>query len=280
MKQLHAKISPHDLAVVVLAAGKGTRMGGNQPKVLYKLAGRSMLEHVIETVREIDIKDICLILQEDISPFSAILDQYPNLTVCSQFARNGTGGAAAVAGHCIEGIEPPSFAMGSYRLGPKLDPAYLLILAGDTPNLHAGTLASFIHTSLENDWDLSVCGMEVPDPTGYGRLVYDDKNLLRAIIEEKDADSKILAIKHCNSGVLFAKTKPLFTLLALLEDKNKQREFYLTDCVALAHHQKMTVGAFLASDWERFLGVNTIEQLRLVESKMESVSYYSLNSRI
>ena len=268
--QHHIPFDAPDLAAIVLGAGRGTRMGGDLPKILHPVAGKPMIEHVLSSLSQVPISSYCLVLQDDLSPFANFLHAFPDVTVCSQKERNGTGGAASVAAHAFKGARPPEYAIGEHRAGPKLDQSYCLVVAGDTPNLSPRLLREFISHSIANDFDISVCGMEPEDPSGYGRLVLTPTGSLSAIVEEKDASDEIKQIRLCNSGVIFAKRQVLFSTLGKLDNQNEQKEYYLTDCIRIGNARQLSIGSFRSPAWEYFLGINTPDQLAFLETMMLS----------
>ncbi len=130
-------------------------------------------------------------------------------------------------------------------------------------------MRAFITDALSHSSRLAVLGMEVPDPTGYGRFIVDGSCHLKGIVEEKDATAAEKLLGLCNSGVMFAETAFLFSLLQQLRADNQQQEYYLTDCIALAYKQGQAARFFVGSNWRSFLGVNTPQQLAAMERYLE-----------
>lgn len=252
------------LTALILAAGNGKRMNSDIPKVLHKIHGKSMIEWVISGLKDLHTDDICLILSPQIKPFSPLLDQYPKLNVCIQESANGTAGAVGVAQHFFEGVASVSYAQGYLYKGKKRKVDSVLICAGDIPAIDSQTLKNFVAFSRKQGTKLSILGMQVPDPTGYGRLVFSDDSSLSKIIEERDADESSKKIKICNSGIIYADVEFLFILLQQVEKKNSQLEYYLTDCVDLAVKNGERVSVYVTEKWEAFSGINDKKQLEAI----------------
>lgn len=255
------------ITALILAAGKGTRMGaGNKPKVLYDLAHKPMLQHILDTLWSLSLSSYAVVLDDSWSQFLPLLEQYKDLRVCHQKKRNGTGGAVAACAPLFKGVSGISYAEGDLVKGEIISElGSLLVCYGDTPLLDSSLLQNFIDHHENNSSDLTVLGMDHPRPAGYGRLVLsvDNSELLR-IVEEKDATEQEKVIHICNSGIILAKADLLFELLRLIKNNNSQNEYYLTDVIALAQG-KASVRAYITKNWEILTGVNTQEQLKEAE---------------
>ncbi len=236
MKQL-------DLAIV-LAAGEGTRMKSKLPKVLHQIAGRPIVDHVINAIAPLQAQELRVVIgagRELVEEHIHL--QFPATTIVIQEQRNGTGHAVQVA------LE------GAAEIGT------VLILAGDTPLLTAPTLQEFfdLHTAL--GVDSSVLTAVVPDPFGYGRIVRGEDEELSAIVEERDADSLEREIDEINTGVYLFNIAALRSALAGLKSANAAGEFYLTDVFALIKAAGQSATAILSSDFTETLGANDRSQL-------------------
>ena len=257
--------SARSVAGIILAAGKGTRMKSALPKVLHPLAGLPMLEWVVEALRSAGIGPLCLVLSEDTQGFDAYLAANKDLSVAIQKNRQGTGDAVAAAAWSFNGVKPAPYAAGHVLQGTPIDARHVLISAGDTPALGAAALNAFVDQALDAKAPISVLGMKIPEPFGYGRMVLDGSKL-RAIIEEKDADASTRRIDVVNTGIILAEKELLFDLLAELKPNNSQNEYYLTDCVKLAWQRGLQVHAHVSEAWTEFLGINDRAQLSRVEA--------------
>lgn len=256
------------IAAVVLAAGKGTRMKSELPKVLHPLAGRPMVGHVIQTLDDAGISEKCIVVGGDVDQLKNALSGFGSLTFTLQRDRLGTGEAVACAGFGLEGITPPPYASGSLLSGPRLKSQYVLICAGDTPAMDAAVLADFVKTCLAQKAKLAVLGMNHPEPKGYGRLITNAQNQLLKIVEEKDASESERLVQLCNSGVIFAETQHLFSLLGAITQSNAQKEYYLTDCFALSLDRGVPALVWKTDDYSSFDGVNDRMQLSRLELRM------------
>lgn len=229
--------------IVILAAGKGTRMQSDLPKVLHTLAGRPLLAHVLEQARALKPQRIVVIYGHggDAVPRALASD---DLVWALQSPQRGTGHAVMQA------------------LPHLIDSVPTLVLYGDVPLTGAETLATLVAPARQGA--LSILTVNLDDPTGYGRIVRDGGRVVR-IVEHKDADSPTRAIREVNTGILAAPTPALRRWLAGLSDNNAQREYYLTDIVAAAVADGVAVEATQpAHDWET-LGVNSRAQLAQLE---------------
>ena len=267
-------IKRHKIIALILAAGKGTRMGsGHKPKVLHTLGDKTMLERVMDTLWKLSLEHYCLVLGDNWKEFLPFLNESHKIRICLQKKQNGTAGAVAACTNLFESEEPISYGDGTLVKGEKLTGnSSVLVCYGDTPLLTEALLSEFIAKHKECESSLSVLGMEHPNPTGYGRLVLESDKTLKGIVEEKDASSKEKKINLCNSGIILAKRKFIFELLRKVENNNNQKEYYLTDIVSLARQQNVPVQVHISKDWKRLTGVNTKDQLKEAEelSSLES----------
>lgn len=252
------------IAAIVLAGGKGTRMKSTLPKVFHKVCGKSILDRVIETLNVSGVSNIALVAGGDLNNF----DKYhsdQNISIVQQVNRLGTGDAVAAASLAFENTELPDYCESKFILGKKIKSDYVLITAADTPAISKNVIRDFIDTSIKNKLALSVIGIRLPDPFGYGRLVQDEEGKLEKIVEEKDASSEQKLIQLCNSGVILAKTELLFDLISRITNDNAQKEYYVTDCFELAKKDGESVEIFQTDEYSSFFGVNNRSQLANAE---------------
>ena len=242
---------PSALAIV-LAAGKGTRMKSELPKVMHRLAGATLLAHVLQAAKAAGIDGIAVVVgpgMEEVGAAASAL--VSKLQVFVQAKQQGTADAVKAAREAFEDF-----------------PGHVLILYGDTPLLRPETLAR-VRGELEAGADLVVIGFEAEDPTDYGRLLLDDRGRLAAIREEKDASEEERALTLCNSGIMaFRSSKTLLGLLGRIGNDNAKGEFYLTDAVALARGDRLETRMAL-SEQEEVLGVNSRAELAEAEAAMQ-----------
>jgi len=237
---------------IILAAGKGTRMKSAVPKVLHKLAGAPMIAHVLGATQAAGIGKTALVVgpgMEDVAQAASGLE--PKIQIYIQPAQQGTADAVKAARQAFEDIA-----------------GHVLILYGDTPLLRPETLKA-VGAELAAGADLVVIGFEAENPTGYGRLLLDDRGRLVAIREEKDASDEERALTLCNSGIMgFRSSKTLLGLLGRIGKNKAKGEFYLTDAVALAAGDRLEARIVLASGAE-VLGVNSRAELAEAETAMQ-----------
>ncbi len=259
------------IAAIVLAAGKGTRMKSELPKVLHKVCGTPMIGRVLKTLRSVGLDKFCVVVGGDIPRLEAYMDTLDiPLTLTAQTERLGTGEAVACAGFGFADTAVPTFARGHFLQGNAIKSDYVLICAGDTPALKANILSEFLSYCKLNQSLLAVLAMDHPQPFGYGRIIQDSNGQLTGIVEEKDANPDQRRVTLCNSGVIFANRKHLFDLLAKLKPLNAQGEYYLTDCFELSKAAGKPAHVFVSKDFSSFDGVNNREQLVHIETKLQT----------
>jgi len=244
-----AAAPPAPLSVVILAAGEGKRMRSSLPKVLQPLAGRPLLQHVIDTARSLDPAAIHVVYGHGGERVRAALADAP-VTWTLQAQRRGTG-------HALRQAMPQ-----------VPDGHVVLVLYGDVPLIRRATLAELLGQQAATE--LRLLTMRTDNPAGYGRIVRERGGGVRRIVEERDASRAQLAIRECNTGVLAAPAQRLRSWLALLRPDNSQGEYYLTDVVALAVKERVPVRAVVASQAIEVSGVNDKAQLAEAEAAWRS----------
>jgi bifunctional UDP-N-acetylglucosamine pyrophosphorylase / glucosamine-1-phosphate N-acetyltransferase len=234
------------LTVVILAAGQGKRMNSDLPKVLQPLAGRPLLQHVLATARALDPSAIHVVYGHGGERVPAAFAGQPLVWVL-QAEQHGTGHALAQA---MPGVP---------------DDHQLLVLYGDVPLVRVSTLRALLARAAPRT--LALLSVELDDPTGYGRVLRDHAGSVYRIVEQRDATRKELAVTECNTGLLAAPTAALKRWLGSLSNENAQREYYLTDVIALAVRDGFKVEAVVAPTATEVLGVN--DKLQLAELEAE-----------
>ncbi|MES2217610.1 MAG: bifunctional UDP-N-acetylglucosamine diphosphorylase/glucosamine-1-phosphate N-acetyltransferase GlmU [Pseudomonadota bacterium] len=233
------------LTTVILAAGQGKRMHSDTPKVLHKLAGVSLLEHVINTSSQVNNHQPPFVIYGHAG--EKVQDALSHLDVSwiPQAQQLGTG-------HALQ------------QALPHLpDDGRVLILYGDVPLISAETLKNFIAATPPDT--LGMLTTYLADPTGFGRIIRDAAGKIIKVTEEKDADSTALAIHEINSGIYLAPTQFLKQWLPTLNNQNMQQEYYLTDIIPLATQQNIAIHASHPGSYEEVLGVNDRVQLAALE---------------
>jgi bifunctional UDP-N-acetylglucosamine pyrophosphorylase / glucosamine-1-phosphate N-acetyltransferase len=237
---------------IILAAGKGTRMKSERPKVLHRLAGATLLAHVLQAAKAAGLGQLAVVVGPDMDEVSTVASALdPKLEVFVQVQQLGTADAVKAARRAFE-----DFA------------GQVLILYGDTPLLRPATIGK-VRAALDAGADLAVIGFETHNPTGYGRLLLDDDGRLASIREEKDASPEERALRLCNSGIMgFRSGKTLLGLLGRIGNDNAKKEYYLTDAVALARGDRLEA-RMVKSDGEEVLGVNSRTELADATAAMQ-----------
>ena len=240
-----AKLDSAELDVaIVLAAGEGTRMKSQTPKVLHFIAGKTIIDHVLSQIVKLNPAQLRVVVgagREAVEPH--IKQIAPNSISVFQAERNGTGHAVQLA------------------LADLKASGTVLICAGDTPLLRSETLAEFIAAHNEAKNVVSVLTAEFPDPTGYGRILRNEAVEIVAIVEERDASDEIKLIDEINTGVYLFDIDALRASVAKLKSNNSQGELYLTDVIADIKAAGGKAAAILSNDYSETLGINDRSQL-------------------
>ncbi|MEZ5091946.1 bifunctional UDP-N-acetylglucosamine diphosphorylase/glucosamine-1-phosphate N-acetyltransferase GlmU [Nocardioides sp.] len=243
---------PHDLTVVVLAAGGGTRMKSKRMKVLHEVGGRSMVGHVLAAVQATQPTRIVAVVGHQREEVTAHVQQLvPDCLLAVQENLDGTGGAVRVA---LEATGPVS--------------GTVLVAAGDTPLLDGDTLLRFAHEHEAAERAVSILTGVVDDPFGYGRILRNDDGDVEGIVEEKDATPAQREIHEINSGILAFDGEFLGQALGRLTNDNAKGEYYLTDVVGLAREDGLTVGAHVIDDVKQTEGANDRAQLAALGAEL------------
>lgn len=235
-----------ELAVAILAAGQGKRMGNpNLAKVLAPLDGKPLLGYVLDQSAALAPNTIIVIIGHQREAVAAFVSEsMPSACCVVQDRQLGTG-------HAVQ----QTAAVLSDRH------ADVIILSGDVPLLSTSTLQTLLRHHRENDAVATVLTAHVPDPTGYGRIVRDSSGKLLRIVEHKDATEAERAITEINSGIYVVRSETLYPALDRVSNANAQGEFYLTDIIGILTDDGLVVDAWCAPSWEELHGINTIADL-------------------
>lgn len=242
------------LDVLILAAGLGTRMRSNLAKVLHKLDGRPLINHVCRTATALAPRKIYVVIGhqgEDVK--SAVLEELndEHAEFAWQNEQLGTGHAVNSARQFLENEE-----------------STLLVLSGDVPMIRAETLAALIqkhHTHRGKGAACTILTVNLADPSGYGRIVRDSEGLFNKIVEQKDATDEEKAVKEINSGIYCFNTKKLYSALTRVKNNNAQGEYYLTDVPALLRDEGEDIAIYRHNDSHEIEGINNRVQLADME---------------
>lgn len=241
-----------DLQVCVLAAGQGKRMHSTRPKVLHKVLGRAMIDHVLHTVEELTPKAIAVVTGHASDQVRAHVGQPANLEWVIQDKQLGTGHAVKQCENVIRNVRD------------------VLIVCGDTPLLRSQTLSDLVQAHRAGGASVTVLTARVPDPSGYGRIKRGPDGRVLSIVEEKDASEEERTIREVSSGIYCVRHEDLFDLLHKLGNNNAQGEYYLPDIVPHALADGKSVETADMQDCDEMLGVNNRAQLSEVEDKMQA----------
>jgi len=233
-----------NVAAVILAAGKGTRMKSGVVKVLHPVAGRRMVAWPISAARAAGASPVVLVVGHQADEVRDELQDQPDLNYALQLEQLGTGHAVACAREALAGYS-----------------GQVLILCGDTPLLRSETLADLVAFHRSRSAVITVLTATMANPFGYGRVVRSSDGRVQRIVEQKDASREELAVCEINSGIYCMEADFLFANIDSISSENAQNEFYLTDLVALAHDKGKICLAMTIDDADEIMGVNDRIQL-------------------
>lgn len=238
-----------NLAAVILAAGKGTRMKSKLPKVLHKLCGSPMLSYVMEAVTSAGVEKTVVVVGYG-----------------ADLVAREVEGAAQVALQA----EQLGTAHALMQAGPFLRdfPGQLLVLCGDTPLIEAGTLSELARSHRAAGAAATVLTAEMENPTGYGRVIRDGQGRVSKIVEQKDASPEEKQVREVNTGIYCFEVAGLFDALDKITPANAQGEYYLTDIIETYVHDGLAVGAVVLKNPVEVTGINDRVQLAEVEQSM------------
>jgi len=232
-------------AVVILAAGLGTRMQSRLPKVMHRLAGRPLIRHLIASVETLDPERICVVIGEGMDSVAAAVAPLPTAI---QYERLGTAHAVLAAESMLADV-----------------PGDVLILYGDVPLISPETIRRMIAVKRSTqDTGVVVLGFRPDDPSAYGRMIINQEGDLEAIVEAKDATPDQLQISLCNAGTMLVDGQHLVSLLKQVGNANAKNEYYLTDIIGLARQRGLRCRVAEGNETE-LVGINTRAELAHAE---------------
>lgn len=241
-----------DIALIVLAAGKGTRMKSTLPKVMHKVAGRSLLGHVLNAAADLKPKHTVIVVGPDMDSVGTEAKRFlPNATFAIQHERKGTGHAVTVAKGALLGFA-----------------GTILVLYADVPLISAASVSALV-AKIDQKTPAAILGFEAANPHGYGRLIPAAGVGIAAIREQLDASPSERAITLCNSGIIAVKSDLLWKHLAEVQNDNAKGEYYLTDLIELIAKTGAYVGLVTCSEAE-VAGVNDRTQLAAIEAVLQA----------
>ncbi len=239
-------MSNNDLAIVVLAAGKGTRLKSSLAKVLHRAGGRTLVEHIVRACQPLKPRDTVVVVGHQAEQVAAIVEPLDAVTVMQQ-PQNGTGHAMQVAKR----------SLGRAK--------FAVVLPGDAPLVRMETLKGLIAAHRNGNAAATILSAVLADPSGYGRVVRKTETAVSAIVEESQLTDEQREINEINSAIYCFTLEKLWPALAQVKPNNKHRELYLTDAIAVLNAKGETVLAQVAADSREVLGCNTRADLAEVD---------------
>lgn len=240
-------------AVILLAAGLGTRMKSNKAKVLHEIQGRPMVSYVAETARRVAGNNVVVVVGNQAEKVRQAVSKNEDLLFAYQEKQLGTAHAVLCA---VPQIPEPC--------------TEVVILCGDVPLIRPETVSRLIKDHLKAQRDVSLLAVELENPFGYGRILLDSSDQLSGIIEEADATAEQKHIKMINSGIYCVNKEFLMRALPQIRSNNAQSELYLTDIIEIGYIEKTTMGVMVGADDREILGVNNLKDLQQVDAIMKT----------
>ena len=235
------------LSIIVLAAGKGTRMQSDIPKVLHMVNNKSMIKHVLSQTDELNPSELIVVVGYEAAQLKNHLSDY-NLSFALQKKQYGTAHAVM---QCDKNLNK---FKGS-----------TLILSGDVPLITSKTLQNLYEMHINKNAHATILSAEVLDPFGYGRIIRNNDNDFISIVEHKDANEAQKEIKEINGGIYIFDNQILFKNLNKINNNNNQSEYYLPDILPILIEQNYNVHIHKIDDENEIKGANTYEQLKELE---------------
>jgi UDP-N-acetylglucosamine diphosphorylase/glucosamine-1-phosphate N-acetyltransferase len=243
----------NNVAVIVLAAGLGTRMQSGKAKVLHEILGEPMIMYIAETAVKIAGANVIVVVGNQADKVKKTVSEHFKVLFSVQKEQLGTG-------HAVGGAFP--------FLPDQIE--QVVILNGDVPLLTSNTVINFLEDHLCSKRHLSILAANVENPTGYGRILFDKNMNVNEIIEESDATEAQKAITTINTGIYCVEKGFLFNSVKKIKSNNAQGEFYLTDIIKIGSHENKTVGVLIGKDAEEFVGINTPLELISAEKILKN----------
>ena len=239
-------MSNHDLAIVILAAGKGTRLKSSLAKVLHRAGGRTLVEHIVRACEPLKARETVVVVGHQADQVAAVVEPWGAVTVLQQ-PQNGTGHAMHIAKR----------ALGHAK--------FAMVLPGDAPLVRTETLKALAAVHRNGNAAATILSAVLADPSGYGRVLRKSETMVSAIVEESQLNSEQREINEINSAIYCFKLEKLWPALAQVKPHNRHREIYLTDAIAVLNAKGETVLAQVSPDPREVLGCNTRADLAEVD---------------
>lgn len=229
-----------DIKSIILAAGKGTRMKSQTPKVLHEIYGKTLLGYVLDSVKNITCENFVIVGHHAEEVEQYVNKNYENVKTVLQSPQLGTGHAVSMACPYLNNYE-----------------GLVLILCGDTPLIQEETLRKFVDFHKANNCDITVMSTIFDNPANYGRIIREADNTLKCIVEEKDATTEQKAVKEVNAGIYCLNWGKIKLAFSQLTSNNAQGEYYLTDIIEWGKKNSLNVNAYILENNEEIFGINS-----------------------
>ncbi len=242
-----------EIKAVILAAGKGTRMKSNTPKVLHKIFEKPLLGYVLDNVKNIVNESFVIVGHHAEEVTEYVQKEYENAKTVLQTPQLGTGHAVSMVCPSLENFD-----------------GQVIILCGDTPLITEDTLKKFIDYHNSNNSDLTVMSTIFENPANYGRIIRENDNSLKCIVEEKDATPEQKAVKEVNAGIYCLNWNKIKQAFCQLTSNNAQGEYYLTDIIEWGKKNSLNVNAYIMENNEEIYGINSRSNLATATKLMNT----------
>lgn len=242
-----------EIKAVILAAGKGTRMKSNTPKVLHKIFEKPLLGYVLDNVKNIVNESFVIVGHHAEEVTEYVQKEYENAKTVLQTPQLGTGHAVSMVCPSLENFD-----------------GQVIILCGDTPLITEDTLKKFIDYHNSNNSDLTVMSTIFENPANYGRIIREKDNSLKCIVEEKDATPEQKAVKEVNAGIYCLNWNKIKQAFCQLTSNNAQGEYYLTDIIEWGKKNSLNVNAYIMENNEEIYGINSRSNLATATKLMNT----------
>lgn len=242
-----------EIKAVILAAGKGTRMKSNTPKVLHKIFEKPLLGYVLDNVKNIVNESFVIVGHHAEEVTKYVQKEYENAKTVLQTPQLGTGHAVSMVCPSLENFN-----------------GQVIILCGDTPLITEDTLKNFIDYHNSNNSDLTVMSTIFENPANYGRIIRENDNSLKCIVEEKDATHEQKAVKEVNAGIYCLNWNKIKQAFCQLTSNNAQGEYYLTDIIEWGKKNSLNVNAYIMENNEEIYGINSRSNLATATKLMNT----------
>lgn len=237
--------------VIILAAGKGTRMKSELPKCACPILGKPMIKYLVDACIDAGIDNIIVVVGYKKEIIKEVLKDYPNISYAFQEEQLGTGHACMVAKELLSSVNGTT-----------------IIVPGDMPLVGKDNLINILNYHEENNLAMTILSAIFDNPFSYGRIVRNSNNSVTAIVEEKECTEEQKLIKEINTGLYAVDNKTLFSSLELIDNNNSKNEYYLTDIVKVISKTDNVDAVVLPYDYH-LIGINDVETLEYVEEKLK-----------